>query len=151
MAGFRRLGSAATGDENRASRVVQQLLARGTSSSPVKPPWPREPTTASSASFDAVTSAGRRRRAAPHGGHRHSGVGTGGDHPARWGTSGAGTGKARVWGADLIVLGRSNLPGPGQPYVGSHTRQVLEFAERPVPVVPAPDASVARWQSSGLT
>lgn len=45
--------------------------------------------------------------------------------------------QARTWPADLIVLGRSDLPGAGQPYVGRHTRHVLEFAEQPVLVVPA--------------
>jgi nucleotide-binding universal stress UspA family protein len=46
--------------------------------------------------------------------------------------------QARSWPADLIVVGRSDLPGPGQPYVGSHTRRVLEFAGQPVLVVPNP-------------
>jgi nucleotide-binding universal stress UspA family protein len=44
--------------------------------------------------------------------------------------------QARSWPADLIVVGRSDLPRAGQPYVGSHTRQVLEFADQPVLVVP---------------
>lgn len=37
---------------------------------------------------------------------------------------------------ELIVVGRSDRPDPRQPYVGSQTRQVLEFAEQPVVVVP---------------
>lgn len=45
---------------------------------------------------------------------------------------------ARTWSADLIVLGRSRRPSSGQPYVGAQTRHVLEFAERPVLVVPRP-------------
>ncbi len=40
--------------------------------------------------------------------------------------------------ADLIVIGRSDLRTLGQPYVGSEVRQVLEFAEVPVLVVPGP-------------
>jgi nucleotide-binding universal stress UspA family protein len=44
---------------------------------------------------------------------------------------------AREVGADIVVLGRSGLAGFGQPYIGSQTRQVLEFAEWPVVVVPA--------------
>jgi len=43
--------------------------------------------------------------------------------------------QARSWPADLVVLGRSDLPGPGQPYIGSHTGHVIEFAEQPVLVV----------------
>lgn len=38
--------------------------------------------------------------------------------------------------ADLIVIGRSDVTGTGRPYVGHHTRHVLEFADRPVVVVP---------------
>jgi nucleotide-binding universal stress UspA family protein len=45
--------------------------------------------------------------------------------------------QARAMPADLIVVGRSDLAGAGQPYVGGHTRHVLEFAEVPVLVVPA--------------
>ena len=47
--------------------------------------------------------------------------------------------QARVWSADLIVIGRSGSLGVGQPYVGSQTRHVLEFAEVPVLVVPPVD------------
>jgi nucleotide-binding universal stress UspA family protein len=46
--------------------------------------------------------------------------------------------QARAFAADLIVVGRSALPGAGQPYVGSQTRHVLEFADGPVLVVPPP-------------
>lgn len=45
---------------------------------------------------------------------------------------------ARAWAADLVVLGRSRSTTSGEPYVGAQTRHVLEFAERPVLVVPAP-------------
>jgi nucleotide-binding universal stress UspA family protein len=45
--------------------------------------------------------------------------------------------EARTWVADLIVMGRSDLPaGTGQPYIGGEVRQVLEFADQPVLVVP---------------
>jgi nucleotide-binding universal stress UspA family protein len=44
--------------------------------------------------------------------------------------------QARVWSADLIVIGRSGSAGAGQPFVGSQTRHVLEFADAPVLVVP---------------
>jgi nucleotide-binding universal stress UspA family protein len=44
--------------------------------------------------------------------------------------------EARTWVADLIVMGRSDLPGTGQPYVGGEVQHVLEFAEQPVLVVP---------------
>jgi nucleotide-binding universal stress UspA family protein len=44
--------------------------------------------------------------------------------------------EARAVGADLVVLGRSGHRGVGQPYIGSQTREVLEFAETPVVVVP---------------
>jgi nucleotide-binding universal stress UspA family protein len=44
--------------------------------------------------------------------------------------------EARTWVADLIVMGRSDFPGTGQPYVGGEVQHVLEFAEQPVLVVP---------------
>ena len=43
---------------------------------------------------------------------------------------------AREWHADLVVIGQSGQRGPGEPYVGSETAHVLEFAEQPVMVVP---------------
>jgi nucleotide-binding universal stress UspA family protein len=43
---------------------------------------------------------------------------------------------ARDWGADLVVIGKSSRSAVGDPYVGSLTRHVLEFAEQPVLVVP---------------
>lgn len=45
-------------------------------------------------------------------------------------------GAAQHWDADLVVMGRSDVRGPGRPYVGSVTREVLEFSEAPVLVVP---------------
>ena len=42
------------------------------------------------------------------------------------------------WGADLIIMGRSDLRRPGQPYVGSQTEHLLEFTHIPVLVVPDP-------------
>jgi nucleotide-binding universal stress UspA family protein len=44
--------------------------------------------------------------------------------------------EARDWHAGLVVIGRSDRRGPGQPYMGRETRHVLEFAEQPVLVVP---------------
>lgn len=44
--------------------------------------------------------------------------------------------QARSWPADLIVVGRSDRHETGEPYVGSQTRHILEFADRPVLVVP---------------
>jgi nucleotide-binding universal stress UspA family protein len=44
--------------------------------------------------------------------------------------------EARRWPADLVVLGRSGRHAAGEPAIGSQTRQVLEFAEEPVLVVP---------------
>lgn len=43
---------------------------------------------------------------------------------------------AREWQADLIVIGRRDTGGAGEPYVGGETREVLEFCECPVLVVP---------------
>lgn len=43
-----------------------------------------------------------------------------------------------AWSADIIVLGRAAGRRLGQPYVGSEVRQVLEFADVPVLVVPPP-------------
>jgi nucleotide-binding universal stress UspA family protein len=47
--------------------------------------------------------------------------------------------EARRWGADLIVMGRSDMRRPGQRYVGNQTEHVLEFTEIPVLVVPVAD------------
>ena len=44
--------------------------------------------------------------------------------------------QSQAWDADLIVIGRSDSTGIGRAYVGHHTRHVLEFADRPVVVVP---------------
>jgi nucleotide-binding universal stress UspA family protein len=46
--------------------------------------------------------------------------------------------QGKEWGADLIVIGRSDVRAPGRAYVGNVTRHVLELAERPVLVVPRP-------------
>ena len=46
---------------------------------------------------------------------------------------------ARQWKADLIVMGRSDMRRPGQPYVGSQTEHLLEFTHIPVVVVPDPE------------
>lgn len=43
---------------------------------------------------------------------------------------------AREWSADMIVIGRRDTGGAGEPYVGGETREVLEFSECPVLVVP---------------
>jgi nucleotide-binding universal stress UspA family protein len=45
-------------------------------------------------------------------------------------------GAAQHWDAGLVVMGRSDVRGPGHPYVGSVTREVLEFSDAPVLVVP---------------
>jgi len=47
--------------------------------------------------------------------------------------------EARAWRADLVVIGRSRRHHPGDPYIGSDARQVLEFAEQPVLVAPPPN------------
>jgi nucleotide-binding universal stress UspA family protein len=44
--------------------------------------------------------------------------------------------EAQAWGADLIVMGRSDAPRPGAPRVGGTTEHLLEFATVPVLVVP---------------
>lgn len=43
---------------------------------------------------------------------------------------------AREWTADLVVVGKSARSVTGEPYVGTQTRHVLEFADQPVLVVP---------------
>lgn len=45
-------------------------------------------------------------------------------------------GAARDWDADLVVVGRSDAWPAGHSYVGAVTREVLEFSETPVLVVP---------------
>jgi nucleotide-binding universal stress UspA family protein len=52
--------------------------------------------------------------------------------------------RAQSLPADIIVLGRSGRHLAGDPYVGSHTRRVLEFSDRPVLVVPTRPATGAR-------
>ena len=42
------------------------------------------------------------------------------------------------WGADLVVMGRSDRRASGRPYVGSQTEHLLEFSPIPVVVVPEP-------------
>ncbi len=51
---------------------------------------------------------------------------------------------AGKWGADLVVMGRSDRRGAGSAYVGSETEQVLEFTEQPVLVVPPRTANRRR-------
>lgn len=45
---------------------------------------------------------------------------------------------ARDWPADLVIVGKSARSASGEPYVGTNTRHILEFAEQPVIVVPMP-------------
>jgi nucleotide-binding universal stress UspA family protein len=45
-------------------------------------------------------------------------------------------GAARAWGADLVVIGRSERSPGGPSYVGAQTHHVLELADVPVMVVP---------------
>jgi len=45
---------------------------------------------------------------------------------------------AARWNADVIIIGRSDIRRPGQPYVGSQTEHLLEFTDIPVLVVPEP-------------
>ncbi len=51
---------------------------------------------------------------------------------------------ATEWGADLVVVGKSARSAQGEPYVGPHTRHILEFATAPVLVVPAGPAHGTR-------
>ena len=44
--------------------------------------------------------------------------------------------QSEAWPADLIVLGGAGRGRMGEPYVGPAVRQVLEFADVPVMVVP---------------
>ena len=44
---------------------------------------------------------------------------------------------ARRCAADLVVVGRSAHFASGEPYVGTQTRHILEFADQPILVVPA--------------
>ena len=46
--------------------------------------------------------------------------------------------QALSWGADLVVIGRSQSGAVGRPYVGHVTRHILEFSDAPVLVVPRP-------------
>jgi len=45
--------------------------------------------------------------------------------------------QANAWAAELIVMGGAGRGLRGEPYMGSAVRQVLEFAEVPVMVVPS--------------
>ncbi len=55
--------------------------------------------------------------------------------------------EARRHGADLVVIGRSDLRTAGRPYVGHVTRHVLEFCDCPVLVVPRPGARGVRREA----
>jgi nucleotide-binding universal stress UspA family protein len=44
--------------------------------------------------------------------------------------------EARDWRADLLVVGRADAVRPGTAYVGGVARQLLEFSDVPVLVVP---------------
>lgn len=55
---------------------------------------------------------------------------------------------ARSWAADVVVLGRSARARGHEPYVGPHTRHILEFAEQAVLVVPGPPEP-PRWRAPG--
>jgi nucleotide-binding universal stress UspA family protein len=54
-----------------------------------------------------------------------------GDHPFE-----ALLAAASGWGADVVVMGRSDKRPTGRPYVGSQTEHLLEFTDIPVIVVP---------------
>lgn len=53
------------------------------------------------------------------------------------------------WGADLVVMGRSDKRSTGRPYVGSQTEHLLEFTDIPVVVVPDVAGGRARGASAG--
>lgn len=57
--------------------------------------------------------------------------------------------EASNWGADLIVIGRPYVRGPGHPFVGTVTRKVLELAEIPAMVVPRPRSTLGLPGSAG--
>ncbi|WP_170297340.1 universal stress protein, partial [Georgenia thermotolerans] len=46
--------------------------------------------------------------------------------------------EADRWAADLLVTGRADPRAASRAYVGTVTRELLEFAEVPVLVVPQP-------------
>jgi nucleotide-binding universal stress UspA family protein len=46
--------------------------------------------------------------------------------------------EARDWRADLLVVGRADVARPGTAYVGEVARQLLEFSDLPILVVPQP-------------
>lgn len=50
--------------------------------------------------------------------------------------------ETRAWQADLLVVGRADVGRPGTAYVGEVARQLLEFSELPVLVVPPPATAV---------
>ncbi len=43
---------------------------------------------------------------------------------------------ARAWKADMVIMGRTGRTGPGRALLGSEAERVLEFADRPVLIVP---------------
>lgn len=49
--------------------------------------------------------------------------------------------EARAWQADLLVVGRADVVRAGTAYVGEVARQLLEFSDLPVLVVPQPAAA----------
>lgn len=95
---------------------------------------------------DGVDAMARRRDTAGEALLRHvadlgRGAGLAVDARQVWGEpASAVLAEAVSWHADLIVLGRSDVPGP-HPRLGSQALGVLEFAEQPVLVVPPPAGS----------
>lgn len=53
---------------------------------------------------------------------------------------------ARSWPADLVVLGKSTRSASGEPYIGSRSRHVLEFADQPVLIVPPRERGAPQFQ-----
>ncbi len=57
---------------------------------------------------------------------------------------------ARRWNADVIVMGRTGRTGPGRALLGSEAERVLEFADRPVLIVPASERGAAGPRPEGI-
>lgn len=49
---------------------------------------------------------------------------------------------ARAWKADMVIMGRTGRTGPGRALLGSEAERVLEFADRPVLIVPTLQAPI---------
>jgi nucleotide-binding universal stress UspA family protein len=131
----RALGVAAVPSANGSSRVLNRRSTIWTCTSVNKTEKKHcassSPSTAKGSRHDDEENPRRCRRLGATAGVSASTTALEGDRPYD-----ALLARATDWDAELIVVGRSDLRRPGQPYIGSQTEHLFEFTTIPVVVVP---------------